>query len=205
MYDANQHPSSVLSNGAFSEHVPPIGTLSESSPAPPTPVAGPSKQPLFYVSPDSPPDGGYNTSLSLVDGIPDFLPSGLLGGTPTNSQSKGKQRAHEVDGDVAVAEQPPSQANRKGERAQSDSDVEIIDSSDPEELAQVRASNTRKLAPRMEPYVLAPPPSEQLLRIMARRNKGPKVVRGRVLSSQESSDADMDEIAVDFRGQYLPT
>ncbi|EKM59931.1 uncharacterized protein PHACADRAFT_250739 [Phanerochaete carnosa HHB-10118-sp] len=190
--------SSTLPNGPSSESlILPIASFSSSTPV--TPIAGPSKQPLFFVSPDSPPND-FGAGHSLAGGLSDFVPSGLLGDLPPTSPDKGKQRRYGVDSDIEVLDRPPTPpSSEKEKRVQGGSDVELVQSSDMGELAKAGAGRRWKA----EVYILVPSPSVELQSLWGRIKKGPRVVGRRVLSSPESSNEDVDEIAEDFRGQFF--
>lgn len=197
---SDQIRSSSLNEPFSAVPLPPPTTFSDSSSAPATPGAGPSRQPLFYVSPDSP-HNNIGTNLDLVGGLVDFVPSGLLAEPQSSpsSKGKGKQRVYEVDSDIEILDAPPAPPSpKKGKQRRRDSEMEIVEPSDADELADFRNLSIRR--PKAQVYVLVPPPSARLQKIWASQKKRtPRVSNRRVLSSSESSDEDVDEIAEDFR------
>lgn len=206
---ANAGEDTVGSGGAEVQHTgdapaTAISIPSSSSSAPATPVAGPSKQPLFYVSPGSSSDGFPAHDADFDGGMPAFIPSGLLGGDelpPARSPSKGKGRAYEVDSDVEVVDQVRVKLDRRKQRVlDSDDEVQLlaldseVEEDDDDEKRQGRAKAWGR-APQVRAYVLVPPPSEALRRILeARRSTAASEER------EVSPDESEDEIAEDFRG-----
>lgn len=162
--------------------IPPIATISDSSPTGPlTPTAGPSKQPLFFVSPGSPEDA-MRPSAPLDDQeIPDCLPTGLLDAGLPMPLNKGKHRALDDEDIMEVdAPRPPSRP------ASTDSDIEIID---PPEPSMPRPWHGA--IPQARPFVAVPPPSEafrDFVETTKNRSYGPKVYRGRIISPDDTSE-----------------
>ena len=195
MHDAPPAQDGIISSppeAPSAASLPPSSKVSTPEPevdvemaAPVTPVAGPSKrQPLFFVSPSASPDEEH-PGAGFDDAMSEFVPSGLLAGSAPPSARKGKERAR-ADEDT-------------------DSDVVVVETSEPEEA--VGSPRTTRKAPAgaglPRAYVLVPPPSKELEKLWReygsqKPRAGARIVGRAVVSSDE--DSDVDEIAEDFRG-----
>lgn len=176
-----------------------------STAAPSTPVAGPSKQPLFYVSPTAS-DEDFPTRENFdEDAMSDFMPSGLLDGHTPTSPRKGKQHASEEDDDddeIEVVEDVLS----IGEVDDADGGISSEAAFTADESETMHRKVAKKVAKRAanRMYVLVPPPSAALRKMQIRAGKArikSRIVHRVVVSSDD--DSDVDEIAEDFRGSSL--
>jgi hypothetical protein len=173
-----QLSTSGIQSQSVDELIPPIATISDSSPTPVTPVAGPSKQPLFFVSPGSPRDVFRPSATLDENGVPDFMPSGLLDAGLPILIDKGKQRTHESDDVMDV--DAPSTPHRG---ISVDSDIEIIEPPEP-----VKPRAWTGPMPRAEVFVSVPPPVHRLLLRRDKLVSGVRVVRGRIVSPDTSEE-----------------
>ncbi|KIP10407.1 hypothetical protein PHLGIDRAFT_241011 [Phlebiopsis gigantea 11061_1 CR5-6] len=164
---------------------------------PATPVAGPSKQPLFYVSPTASPNEEHPRP-HFDDAMSEFVPSGLLTGSAPTSPRKGKGRAREDDAEVEIVEA----ALTGGNPGDTDSDVVVVDTSEPGDVEMVKRKRKAPATTKTQRvYVLVPPPSQALKKLRREQHSrgGVRVVGRAVVSSDE--DSDVDEIAEDFRDE----
>lgn len=169
--------------------------LTEASSGLATPVAGPSKTPLFFAS-DSPEprDDSMSRATSL------FVPSGLLGDCIPTPKDKGKQKAVYDDGsDVEVIAPPSRKALQKPRRNGRSRSLEVVESSEPDEAKEVLSRPPISKRQRLQPYILVgPPPKPPRSRPPLKRLTN-KVARDVIVI--EDSDSP-DEIAEDFNGSY---
>lgn len=137
----------------------------------------PSREPLFFSSP--------LTSIEEIDmPIPTssrdrdedaFVPSGLLGlASSSPKKNKGKGRARDSDSDgiefmgIMMRRSSPPRARKRQKvmHVDNDGDIEIIESSEPEEARQESRNLRRRFKVKVE--VVVPPLSQELLRIKRR-------------------------------------